>query len=216
MSVSSESTVGEADPPPAQDPAAAAVEVDADAAPAPEQSTPASSEPAACACPSVVVHCRGGGSMYANTDRGACTFAFPPAMCAVLGLEDGSSIDPETLLTAAPQKRLSADDVYDFCAGKHEASHACDAWTVSSCASEGRAYGVTVACMRELLPAVCEDASDCHRLGVYIEASEAARDVNECLCTGDTCAACAASCSAAHPGASSTCDRAAAAYCASP
>lgn len=92
--------------------------------------------------------------MYASTDRGACAFAFPPAICAVLGLDDGAFVEPQTVLAASPPPGATADDVYDFCSGKHEAAHACDGAWVSSCASERRAYGVTVACMRERLPTV--------------------------------------------------------------
>lgn len=177
----------------------------------------AANPPASCACAQAVVHCRGGGAMYARTDRTTCTFEFPRAMCAAFGLTDGATVDPEGLLATVPSAALRADDVFDFCGGKHEAAHACDDVSVSSCATEGKAYGVTVACMLEREPSVCAaDASDCARLSLYIDASRAAGDLNDCLCTGASCETCTASCVAAHPNVASTCKRAAAAYCPSP
>lgn len=167
-----------------------------------------------CHCADVSVACNGGGSMYATTDRVTCTVALPPAICALFDLSLGARVDPRTMLERPAPPDLDADQIFDFCAGKHEASHACDAPSVTSCATEARAYRVTVACMTAELPALCaKDAGECSRLSLYVDAGRAAGELNDCLCGGASCPTCTKQCHDAHADVPTTCEAAGASYC---
>lgn len=184
------------------------------------ETTAASVETEGCACTDVLVRCDGGGAMYARTDRAACTFDLPASMCALLGLEAGARVEPGAIAAAAAPARLDAPALFDLCAARHEAVHACDGPEPSSCATEARAYDATVACMTELRPRLCapgeEDTDGCRLVDRYVDASRAAGELNACLCAGRSCAECASACVSAHPDVEGTCADAAAAYCAGP
>jgi hypothetical protein len=173
------------------------VEPDADAA--------AANAPS-CYCPTVTIRCGSGGAFHARADRATCTLDLPLAACRLFAFEDGALAEPERILATEAPAALSADDVFELCSAKHEAYHACDrAMGGRLCAFELPAYDVTLECMRGF----ATDPKVAHN----IEGVLAAREMNACLCTENSCAACSARCRSEHPAFESTCEQAQTVYC---
>lgn len=159
----------------------------------------------ACSCAEVTINCHVSGPYHARADRAGCALDLPPGACSVLGLEDGAKVDPLGIIAAALPDALDADDVYELCTAKHEARHTCDGASVSACASEISAYEVTAECMG----AYASDAKVAHNL----EGSQAAAELNACLCGATACETCFAQCKSAHPQFADTCEQARSVYC---
>jgi hypothetical protein len=171
-----------------------------------------------CHCAEVTIACSSALG-YASSDRAACALALPRGMCGTLGLSEGDAIDPLALLALARDRATagSADDVYAFCAMKHEARHTCDAPTVRPCESEQSAYSVSLVCMSDLWSSSCASGQRsgwCQAVQRSIEAHSAARTFNACACAPDaTCTSCTKQCSAAFTDLGGVCRDSARAYC---
>jgi hypothetical protein len=172
-----------------------------------------------CHCVQVTVSCSSDLG-YASSDRAACTLALPLGMCGTLGLVDGANADPIALLGLPLDGNAvsSTDDVYAFCAVKHEARHTCDAPAIRNCQSEQNAYTVSADCMRGVWASSCGVSAApawCDGVARAIAAHDAAYAFNVCACDAQTtCNECQGRCRAQFPEVTSTCRDSAKAYCA--
>lgn len=161
----------------------------------------------ACHCALVTVHCGGNGipdGAAAACLPATCTLLLSQNMCNLYHLVDGQQVPPGSIAgngTPPTVPPATADDIYDYCAVKHEARHSCDDPNMPACASETYAYGTGYLCLKNSYDANCGSAPPvsafCVTLASYLQLTLAAEDFNNCLCmSGTTCQSCIDQCNA--------------------